>query len=277
MFVKLYHVKPIGGFQVELHESEEAEAPDRADNACQQGDDNARHRPHGQKQYDRDEQHRQGQYAHHVRDHGPYILFFHGKAVQGDPNIFRFILFLQANELFRNIIPVSLLFEKIRHEYGGLAVKGNQHGIAKASLLVISGLAGLVLGGKWIVEGAVSLASSLGLSQSLVGLTVVAVGTSLPELATSAVAAYKKNAEIAVGNVVGSNIFNVFFVLGASSVIKPLPFQRKQNVDIAVLILANLILFVSMFSGRKRRIDRWEGMLFLLLYGFYIMFLIIQG
>ena len=152
-----------------------------------------------------------------------------------------------------------------------------QHGIAKASLLVVSGLAGLVLGGKWIVDGAVSLASSLGLSQSLVGLTVVAVGTSLPELATSAVAAYKKNAEIAVGNVVGSNIFNVFFVLGASSVIKPLPFQRKQNVDIAVLILANLILFVSMFSGRKRRIDRWEGMLFLLLYGSYITFLIIQG
>ncbi len=135
----------------------------------------------------------------------------------------------------------------------------------------------MVLGGKWIVDGAVYLASSLGMSQTFVGLTVVAVGTSLPELATSAVAASKKNVEIAVGNVVGSNIFNIFFVAGVSSVIKPLPFQMKQNIDIYVLIFANFILFVSMFSGRKRLVDRWEGILFILLYLIYITFLVIQG
>jgi cation:H+ antiporter len=152
-----------------------------------------------------------------------------------------------------------------------------QHGMIKSSLLVLGGLGGLLLGGKWIVDGAVNFASSLGVSQTLVGLTVVAVGTSLPELATSAVAAYKKNVEIAVGNVVGSNIFNVFFVLGVSSVIKPLPFQRKQNIDIGVMVFANFILFISMFSGKRRLVDRWEGILFILLYFVYITFLVIQG
>ena len=152
-----------------------------------------------------------------------------------------------------------------------------QHGMIKSLLLVILGLGGLLLGGKWIVDGAVHLATSLGISQTLVGLTVVAVGTSLPELATSAVAAYKKNVEIAVGNVVGSNIFNIFFVLGVSSVIKPLPFQMKQNADIIIMVLANLILFVSMFSGKKRLVDRWEGIVFILLYSVYITFLVIQG
>jgi cation:H+ antiporter len=152
-----------------------------------------------------------------------------------------------------------------------------KHGMIKSFLYVIFGLGGLVLGGKWIVDGAVSFASSFGISQTFVGLTVVAVGTSLPELATSAVAAYKKNAEIAVGNVIGSNIFNIFFVLGVSSVIKPLPSQMKQNIDIGVMVLANFILFISMFSGKRRLVDRWEGILFILLYIIYIVFLVIQG
>jgi cation:H+ antiporter len=152
-----------------------------------------------------------------------------------------------------------------------------KHGMIKSSLYIIFGLGGLVLGGKWIVDGAVKLASSFGVSQTLVGLTIVAVGTSLPELATSAVAAYKKNAEIAVGNVVGSNIFNIFFVLGVSSVIKSLSFQMKQNIDIGVMVFANLILFISMFSGKRRLVDRWEGILFILFYFFYLAFLVIQG
>ncbi len=152
-----------------------------------------------------------------------------------------------------------------------------QYGMVKSSFLVTVGLCGLVLGGKWIVDGAVTIASSLGISQSLVGLTVVAVGTSLPELATSAMAAYKKNVEIAVGNVVGSNIFNIFFVLGVSSAIKPLPFQMTQNIDIGVMVFANVILFVSMFSGKKKLVDRWEGIAFILIYIAYIAFLISQG
>ena len=152
-----------------------------------------------------------------------------------------------------------------------------QYGLIKSLLLIILGLIGLAIGGKWIVDGAVSLALKLGVSQSLIGLTIVAVGTSLPELAPSVVAALKKNPEIAVGNIVGSNIFNIFFVLGISSIIRPIPFQVKDNIDISVVILSSLLLFISMFTGKKRLIDRWEGIAFVILYVGYILFLIIEG
>jgi cation:H+ antiporter len=148
--------------------------------------------------------------------------------------------------------------------------------MAVSLLLVMIGLVGLTLGGQWIVNGAVKLAMRFGMSESLVGLTIVAIGTSLPELATSAMAAYKKNVEIAVGNVVGSNIFNVFLVLGVSSTIKPLPFQTRSNLDIAVVILSSLLLFLFMFTGKKRSLDRWEGIVFVVLYVVYIAFLIIN-
>ena len=138
---------------------------------------------------------------------------------------------------------------------------------------VMLGFAGLVIGGKWIVDGAVHMALKLGLSQSTVGLTVVAVGTSLPELATSAMAAYRKNVDIAVGNVVGSNIFNIFFILGISSIIHPLPFNMANNMDIAMVILASLLLFVFMFTGKKRSLDRWEGAICIFIYVCYITFL----
>lgn len=144
----------------------------------------------------------------------------------------------------------------------------------KAVAFVLIGLFGLVFGGKWIVEGAVTIAESFNISQSIVGLTVVAVGTSLPELATSAVAAYKKQSDIAIGNVVGSNIFNVFWILGASSIIKPLPFNTDSNVDILVNILASVILFFAMYVGKKHVLERWQGVLLVLLYIGYIAYLI---
>lgn len=153
-------------------------------------------------------------------------------------------------------------------------VPAKQYGWLGSFLYIILGLAGLTLGGKWIVDGAVALATKFGMSESLVGLTIVAVGTSLPELATSAVAAYKRNVEIAVGNVVGSNIFNIFFVLGISAIIKPLPFQMKNNLDIGVVILSSLLLFLFMFTGKKRSLDRWEGLIFLVCYGVYVAYLV---
>jgi cation:H+ antiporter len=151
-----------------------------------------------------------------------------------------------------------------------------QYGLLKSLLLIAAGLAGLGVGANWIVGAAVRIASRIGVSQSLIGLTIVAVGTSLPELATSTVAAYRKNAEIAVGNIIGSNIFNIFFVLGLSAIIKPLPFNPSSNIDIGVVILASLLLFVWMFTGKKRSLDRWEGMIFLILYGIYITFLVLE-
>jgi cation:H+ antiporter len=155
-------------------------------------------------------------------------------------------------------------------------VRVEQKSTATSVLYIGVGLVGLTLGGKWIVDGAVVMAKTLGMSESSIGLTIVAIGTSLPELVTSAVAAHKRNAEIAVGNVVGSNIFNVFFVLGISSIIRPLPFRVKNNLDIGVVILSSLLLFLFMFTGKKRSLDRWEGAVFLVLYAAYVIFLLIK-
>ncbi|MBU1084127.1 MAG: calcium/sodium antiporter [Candidatus Omnitrophica bacterium] len=154
---------------------------------------------------------------------------------------------------------------------------GGKIGLAKSLAMVIGGFIGLAFGGKLVVEGAVNIASGLGVSQSLIGLTIVAAGTSLPELATSAVAAYRKNADIAVGNIVGSNIFNIFFILGISSLIKPLPIVSGANIDILVLIGVSLLLFFSMFTGKRKIIDRWEGVVFIALYSVYVIYIIKRG
>jgi cation:H+ antiporter len=140
---------------------------------------------------------------------------------------------------------------------------------------IILGLAGLVIGGNWIVEGAVAIASSLGLSQSLIGLTVIAVGTSLPELATSAVAAKKQQTDIAIGNVVGSNIFNIFWILGVSSIISPLPFGARSNIDIIMAVVATLLLFLFCFVGKKHTITRLQGIMFVAIYVLYVAYLVV--
>jgi cation:H+ antiporter len=144
------------------------------------------------------------------------------------------------------------------------------YGNLKSILYVILGLGGLTFGGKWIVDGAVQIAEYFNMSQSLVGLTIVAIGTSLPELATSAVAAYKKQSDIAIGNVVGSNIFNIFFILGVSSIISPLPFQPKSMVDILMVVFSSLILFIVLFIGKKNILQRWQGVLLIAIYILYL-------
>lgn len=146
----------------------------------------------------------------------------------------------------------------------------------KVLLFISLGVAGLFLGGKYLVEGAVSIAKILGMSEKVIGLTIIAIGTSLPELATSVVAAYKKNADIAVGNIVGSNIFNIFFVLGTTSVIRPLPFDVSINFDIMVAIIASLLLFLTTITFKAKRIDRIEGVIFLMIYTGYITYSIIK-
>lgn len=142
---------------------------------------------------------------------------------------------------------------------------------------IIGGLIGLTLGGKWVVDGAVFFATTLGVSQSLIGLTIVAVGTSLPEFATSVVAAYKKNADIAVGNIVGSNIFNIFWILGCSAVLRPLSFSSGKNIDLFVALIATLFLFFALFVGKKHIIEKWQGVIFVILYVGYVGYLISIG
>ena len=148
--------------------------------------------------------------------------------------------------------------------------------IWKSALFILGGLAGLVYGGQLFVDGASGIASSLGVSESIIGLTIVAGGTSLPELATSVTAALKKNSGIAIGNVIGSNLYNVFFVLGCSATISPLPMGGINNVDMAVLIGSAILFWLVGWFFKKRTITRVEGALLVICYVAYTAYLISQ-
>ncbi len=143
----------------------------------------------------------------------------------------------------------------------------------KDSLLIIGGLAALIIGGKLFVANASKLAELAGLSQAFIGLTIAAVGTSLPELATSAVAAWKKQSDIAIGNIVGSNIFNILFVLGITSLVKPISVNPMMlATDGIVMIIASLLFLV--FATRDRKIVRMEGIVLVTCYLAYIVYLV---
>lgn len=144
-------------------------------------------------------------------------------------------------------------------------------------LMIFGGLIALALGGKLIVDSSINIARIFNITETLIGLTIVAIGTSLPELATSVVAVYKKNADIAVGNIVGSNIFNLGFVLGISAIIRPLPFSPVLNSDISVAVFSIFALFVFMFIGKKHTLERWQGVVFLACYFAYIAYLVLRG
>lgn len=144
----------------------------------------------------------------------------------------------------------------------------------KSALLIAAGLAGLIFGGEWFVDGASGVARGLNVSESVIGLTIVAAGTSLPELATSMVAALKKNTELAVGNVVGSCVFNVFMVLGVSAVIRPLELGGIGNFDLLTLVLASVLFWFFGWQIRTRTITRVEGLLLLAVYVAYTSVLI---
>lgn len=147
-----------------------------------------------------------------------------------------------------------------------------------AVLYVLIGTVGLTLGGKWIVDGGITIAEYLNISENLVGLTLVAVGTSLPELATSVVAAMKKESDIAIGNVVGSNIFNLFFILGVSAIINPISFNPQvNNVDVLMVGIATVLLYMAVSVDKKAVMQKWNGYSFLLIYAGYIGFLVWRG
>ncbi|MBX2945488.1 MAG: calcium/sodium antiporter [Cyclobacteriaceae bacterium] len=148
------------------------------------------------------------------------------------------------------------------------------YGMLAATGMVILGLGMLIGGGKLVVDSAIDIAHYFGLSEKLVGLTILAAGTSLPELATSAVAAFKRNTDIAIGNVIGSNIFNVFFILGTTGLISPIPFNTALNFDIYVLLGSTIVLMIFMFTLNRSKLDRWEAVILLLAYITYTTYLI---
>ncbi|MBK6265365.1 calcium/sodium antiporter [Marivirga sp. S37H4] len=171
------------------------------------------------------------------------------------------------------------VYKQMKNE--GIALESAQISIAienqsnrKIWGLIIIGLAGLVIGGKLVVDNAIEIATELGISKKIIGLTIIAAGTSLPELVTSVVAALKKNSDIAIGNVIGSNIFNIFFILSISSLINPIEYNRNFNMDIYLLLGGTFLLFIAMFTGKKRKLDRWEAGLLLLIFIVYTLFLI---
>tara|TARA_R110000868_G_scaffold382665_1_gene649299 strand:- start:2457 stop:3416 length:960 start_codon:yes stop_codon:yes gene_type:complete len=140
--------------------------------------------------------------------------------------------------------------------------------------LILVGLTGLILGGKLVVDNAVNIATNLGISEKVIGLTIIAAGTSLPELMTSVVAALKKNSDIAIGNIIGSNIFNIFLILSISAFVRPIQYSKAFNTDIYLLIGGTFFLFIAMFTGKKKKLDRWEAVILLVTFITYTGYLI---
>lgn len=148
------------------------------------------------------------------------------------------------------------------------------------ALYIIGGMAGLLIGGDLVVDNAVKLAKTFGVSERLIGLTVVAAGTSLPELATSAVASYKGKTDIAIGNVVGSNIFNILLILGVSASIHPTYYDKSLNQDMLVMIATSFLLFIFMFTGKggkAKKLNKPEATVFLLIFLVYMGYIIYRG
>lgn len=139
-----------------------------------------------------------------------------------------------------------------------------------AAVMIVGGLAGLVFGGELFLDSATALARQLGVSESVIAITLVAGGTSLPELASSVVSLVKGKADMALGNVIGSNIANILLILGLSATINPLTMGGITTTDLAVVILTSLLLFLTAFTFRRRAVDRWEGVIFLVIYALYI-------
>lgn len=144
----------------------------------------------------------------------------------------------------------------------------------KCIVFIIGGVIAIKFGGDFVVDGASTIAAKIGLSQNLIGLTIVACGTSLPELVTSVVAAKKNELDMALGNVIGSNIFNILFVLGIAASISPITFIMENVIDIAILIAMSVLVWV--FCWTKQKLDRKEGIIMLLIYAAYLVYICIR-
>ena len=155
-----------------------------------------------------------------------------------------------------------------------LTLPKKQLGIGRCILMILGGLAGLIIGGRLFVDNATNLAQALGLSDKFIAITILAGGTSMPELATCVVAAAKKKGQLALGNIIGSNVFNILLILGGSALIHPLSFDHISYIDLGVLLVSALALLSANFVGRKRAVDRLDGLIFLLIWATYMAYLI---
>lgn len=170
------------------------------------------------------------------------------------------------------VIFAGFIYSTFRHatEHPEIAESVKPLPLWKAIVCILAGLVGLAIGGELIVKSAVNIAMRLGVSEAVIGLTIVALGTSLPELATSVIAAARKNCDIALGNVIGSNIFNVFFVLGTSAVVRPLPAYADIEWDAAMAAVGSALVWLFVITNKEHKIQRWGGAILLLCYGGYL-------
>jgi cation:H+ antiporter len=171
---------------------------------------------------------------------------------------------------------VWYVFRQLRDEIdmdeGDIRVLNNTN----TTLYILGGIAGISIGGHLVVTYAVQLAQQFAVSEKLIGLTVVSAGTSLPELATSVVAAVKRKSDIAIGNVLGSNIFNITLVLGTTALIRPVQFDVVLNIDLLILLLGTGLLFLFMFTLTVRKLDRWEAFILVIISIAYLAFVFIR-
>lgn len=185
---------------------------------------------------------------------------------------------------FDGIILVSyfvlfIVYAFRKHHLHALAVENKPKGKKKTKIsasvgMITLGIIGLVVGGQWIVDGAISISEYLGVGEGFIGLTIVALGTSMPELAASIAAIRKKKVDIAVGNVVGSNLFNILWVLGLTAVVQPIEFSTVQVVNTALVAIASITLFALLTIGkRKHQLSGLEGLALLSFYAFYMIIL----
>lgn len=168
------------------------------------------------------------------------------------------------------------LFVVIRNALKNRTTEENEKllSVPKSIIFIVIGLAAIIVGGNFVVDNAAIIAASLGLSETLIGLTIVAIGTSLPELVTSITAAKKQEAGIALGNAVGSNIFNILFILGASSILTPINVVSELFIDTIILIIVGILVFIFAYTGRKT--NRMEGIICILLYVAYSAYIILR-
>ncbi len=174
------------------------------------------------------------------------------------------------------VLFIFYIYQQLKTDTAEPEVKDNGLSSLKIWTYIILGLSALVIGGQFVVRNSIQLATALGVSEKIIGLTIIAAGTSLPELATSVVAAFKKNNDIAVGNIIGSNIFNIFLILSISSFVRPIPYNIKFNTDLFLLFGGTIFVFVAMFTGKKKKLDRWEAGLLLATFIAYTVILILK-
>lgn len=174
--------------------------------------------------------------------------------------------------LFAGYLWTSFKSDQGDSEEGGEGIKEYKNGISV--LMIIAGLAGLIVGGRLFVNSATELAKMFGVSDKFIAITIMAAGTSMPELATCVVAALKGRGQLALGNVLGSNIANILLILGGAALINPLSFAGMTYVDLGIILIGALVILASAFMFKKKELDRYEGAIFVLMEIGYMWYLI---